>query len=213
MPARGRHHAIITLVIAVALAGCVVPDDATPRALDPSSVPFSLLATSTTSTSLTIPDVTLGEVSVFLVDNDTNQLVEVSRAVPAPVTTRAALDELLAGPTEDELSVGLTSAIAQSTVLLGLTGSGERVVTVNLSDDLRDISGPSQRLALAQVVFTATASSDVDGVLFAFEGELSEVPDAQGQSTADPLDRQDFATFDPNIPPPQPVEPPPVSGG
>lgn len=200
------------LAVAVLVSGCVVPDDAEPRALEPSNVPFSLLATSTTNTTQTVPSVTLADVSVYLVDNETNQLVEVSRSVPGPGNPRAALEELLDGPTEDELSVGLTSAIAQSTTLLGLTDAGNRVITVNLSDDLRTISGQGQRLALAQVVFTATATEEVDGVLFAFEGKLSEVPDAQGQSTADPLERGDFATFDPNVPSPPPAQPPPATG-
>lgn len=202
----------VLLAIAVVVSGCVVPDDAEPRALEPSNVPFSLLATSTTDTTQTVPSVASVEVSVYLVDNDTNQLVEALRSVPGPASPRVALEELLGGPTEDELAFGITSAIAQSTALLGLADAGNRVITVNLSDDLRTISGQGQRLALAQVVFTATATAEVDGVLFAFEGEVSEVPDAQGQSTADPLDRADFATFDPDVPIPPPVQPPPAAG-
>jgi spore germination protein GerM len=119
----------------------------------------------------------------------------------------------LRGPTEDELAQGLNSAIARSTVLLGVTGPQDGVVMVDLSDDLRSIGGPGQRLALAQVVFTATATADVTGVLFAFEGQPSEVPNGKGESTTEPLDRSDFATFDPTAPSPtSPQDPSPIPG-
>ncbi len=213
------------LAVAAALAGawlggaCAVQEDAGPRAIDAGEVPFSLLATSTTepavpttARSVEIPT------SIFLVDSDTEQLVEVPRSVAPPASVRSGLQELLQGPTEEELARGLNSAIARSTVLLGVTGPRDGVVTVDLSDDLRTIGGQGQRLALAQVVFTATAAPEVREVLFAFEGEPSEVPNGQGESTTEPLDRGDFATFDPSAPPPPPPEPqpspaPPPSSG
>ena len=196
--------------VALMLPGCVVPDDDAPRAIDPSTVPFSLLGTSTTAS--TVPQespVRQVALPIYLVDNETDQLVEVVRTVDAPGSIQAALGELLRGPSADELDEGLTSAISRSTTLLGVDGPREGVVTVNLSDDLSSIGGQGQRLALAQVVFTVTAGPEIQGVLFAFEGEPSEVPDGQGQSTAEPLDRADFATFDPNAPtPPSPAPPP-----
>ncbi|CAN5128241.1 hypothetical protein BH24ACT1_BH24ACT1_04370 [soil metagenome] len=210
--ARPARRLTIGLVLPVALSlpGCVVPDDAGPRAIDPSSVPFSLLGTSTTTaTEPHEPSVSHTAIPVYLVDNDTDQLVEVVRAVEEPGSVQVVLVELLSGPSGDELSSGLTSAVARSTTLLGVDGPREGVVTVNLSDDLSSISGEGQRLALAQVVFTVTAMPDVEGVLFAFEGKLSEVPDGQGQSTAEPLDRSDFATFDPTVPMPSPPTSPP----
>ena len=191
----------LALTATLSLSGCVVPDDAEPRAVDPSSVPFRLLGTSTTNvTEPEPPNSRQVAIPIYLVGNDTAQLVEVTRVVPAPSSVRAALGELFNGPNPEELSDGLTSAISRSTQLLGVDGPRGGVVIVNLSDDLRSISGQGQRLALAQIVFTVTAAPEVEGVLFAFEGDLSEVPNGQGQLTADPLERSDFATFDPNAP-------------
>ncbi|CAN5702957.1 hypothetical protein BH24ACT2_BH24ACT2_14750 [soil metagenome] len=208
-----RAHKVLLRLLAVSaliFTGCAIPDDAAPRTLEPSGVPFSLLATSTTTTTEPQePSVSQVPVSVYLVDNDADQLVEVTRSVPAPGSVRVALTELLGGPTGQELNSGLTSAIARSTALLGVDGPVNGVVTVNLSDDVRTIGGQGQRLALAQVVFTATAAPGVTGVLFAFEGEPSQVPDGQGQSTAAPLDRADFATFDATAPDSSPPTPPP----
>lgn len=213
--ARPAHRFAIALVASAALMlpGCVVPDDDAPRAIDPSTVPFSLLGTSTTaSTEPQASPVRQVALPIYLVDNETDQLVEVVRTVDAPRSVQAALGELLRGPRADELDEGLTSAISRSTTLLGVDGPRQGVVTVNLSDDLSSIGGQGQRLALAQVVFTVTADPEIQGVLFAFEGEPSEVPDGQGQSTAEPLDRADFATFDPNAPMPPSPAPPPGEG-
>lgn len=208
---RSAHSPAIALMVPLALilAGCAVPDDDAARAIDPSTVPFSLLGTSTTSsTEPQAPPVREVTVPIYLVDNETDQLVEVVRTVEAPRSVGEALAELLRGPSADELARGLTSAISRSTTLLGTEGPRDGVVTVNLSDDLSSIGGQGQRLALAQVVFTVTAAPEIQGVLFAFEGEPSQVPDGQGQSTAEPLDRADFATFDPTAPtPPSPAPP------
>lgn len=205
---------VAVLVVTLSLAGCGVGADSQPQALAPEEVPFNLLATSTTSTPTTelvaptVPEVT---VPIYLVNNDTSQLVEVQRSVPAPASARTALDELLKGPTETELAQGLRSNIARSTVLRGVNGPDGGVVTVDLSD-LTGIAGQGQRLALAQVVFTVTAAPEVQRVLFAFAGQPSEVPNGAGESTGQPLGREDFATFDPNAPPTTAASPPPEPG-
>lgn len=194
---RRRGLAVVAVVV---VAGCGVPNDTESRALAPESVPFDLLAPSTTTTTRPSPPAVVDEpASVYLVDNDSGQLVEVKRPVPAPPSVRRALEELLQGPTETELARGLSSSIPSSTGLLDVQGPSAGIVTVDLSD-LSGIAGAGQRMALAQVVFTATAADDVDSVLFEFEGQPSEVPNAAGQSTSEPLRREDFAAFDPSAP-------------
>jgi spore germination protein GerM len=194
-PLRWRR-AFLVIASLLATGGCGVPDDAEPRALAPESVPFSLLATSTTTTNEPMTPPAVDEsVPVYLVDNESGQLVEVRRSVPAPASVREVLEELLQGPTEAELASGLSSSIPSSTQLLGVEGPVAGIVTVDLSD-LSGISGPGQRMALAQVVFTATGAAEVESVLFEFEGELSQAPNAEGESTSEPLSREDFAAFD-----------------
>ena len=196
-----RRLTLLVVASVLATGGCGVPDDAQPRALEPESVPFSLLATSTTTTSPAMPPPAMDDlVPVYLVDNQSGQLVEVRRAVPAPPSVRRAVEELLQGPTEAELAAGLSSSIPSSTRLLGVEGPVAGIVTIDLSD-LSGISGPGQRMALAQVVFTATGMPEVESVLFEFEGELSQAPNAAGRSTSEPLSREDFAAFDPSAAP------------
>lgn len=203
-----RRLALLAILSVAAVAACSIQDDPEPRAIDRSQVPFSLLATSTTTTEAVRPPIMEIPASIFLVDSDTEQLIEVMRMVAPPSSVRASIQELLEGPMGEELAMGLNSAIARSTVLLGVDGPRSGVVTIDLSDDLRSIGGQGQRLALAQMVFTATATPEVTGVLFAFEGEISEVPNGQGVSTTEPLNRADFATFDPSVPAPPPPEAP-----
>ncbi len=212
MTASHRHLASAVLLATVLVTGaCAIQHDAQPRAIDRSQVPFSLLATSTTSAEPATPMRAEVPTSIFLIDSNTEMLTEVLRPVPPPPSVRAGLLELLLGPTEEELARGLNSAITRSTTLLGVDGPRDGVVTVDLSDDLRSIGGQGQRLALAQVVFTATATPEVSAVRFAFEGQPSAVPDGQGASTTEPLDRTDFATFDPRAPLPPPAASPPPS--
>ncbi|MGI9121013.1 MAG: GerMN domain-containing protein [Acidimicrobiales bacterium] len=210
-PRSGLRRAWVAGVAMLAMAGCGVGTDAQPQVLAPEKVPYSLLTPSTTPTTGPVtPTVAQMAASVYLVDNETSQLVEVQRSVPAPPSVRSALEELIKGPTEAELTRGLRSNIARSTVLRGVSGPDGGVVTVDLSD-LTGIAGQGQRLALAQVVFTVTAAPDVQRVLFAFAGEPSEVPNGQGESTGRPLGREDFATFDPNVPSTVPATTPPPS--
>ncbi len=198
---RRRVAAVLALACgAVLSAGCGVPDDESPRALPPDSVPFGLLATSTTTTARPQPPPVVEElVPVYLVDNQSGQLVEVLRPVPVPASVRRALEELLEGPSDAELAGGLSSSLPSGTELLGVEGPAAGVVTIDMSD-LSGIAGAGQRLALAQVVFTATAAADVESVLFKFGGQPSEVPNDQGQSTSEPLRREHFAAFDPEAP-------------
>lgn len=210
-PAGGPTRAVVVaLALATLVSGaCGIQHDEQARTLPSDKVPFGLLATSTTSTTVP-PEVPAVATSVYLVDNETGQLVEVPRFVSAPPSVRTALQELLEGPTERELDQGLRSNIASATELLGIIGPENGVVTIDLSD-LTGPTGEGQRLALAQIVYTVTARPQVDRVLFRFQGELKEVPNAAGESTGEPLSRDDFAPFDPaatttSAPPPPPPE-------
>ncbi|MBW3627164.1 MAG: GerMN domain-containing protein [Actinobacteria bacterium] len=211
-PAGGPTRAVVVaLALAALVSGaCGIQHDEQARTLPSDKVPFGLLATSTTTTTTQRPEAPAVPTSVYLVDNETGQLVEVQRSVSAPPSVRTALQELLEGPTERELDQGLRSNIASATELLGIIGPENGVVTIDLSD-LTGPTGEGQRLALAQIVYTVTAQPQVDRVLFRFQGELKEVPNAAGESTGEPLSRSDFAPFDPaatttSAPPPPPPE-------
>ena len=94
------------------------------------------------------------------------------RAVPATVSVgRAALDRLLAGPSEAEYAAGLRSQIPAGTELLGLhITSG--TATVDLSSSFGSAASQSTMpLRIAQVVYTLAQFPAVTGVRFAINGQ------------------------------------------
>ncbi len=204
-----RGRALATVALAAVLTGCGVQRDDAPRALSPQGVPFDLLGPTTSMpprTSRSPAEET--RASVYLVDRQ-GLLLEVGRTVPSPPDASRAVAALLEGVTEAEADVGVRSAITTGTDLLGITGPDDGLVTIDLSGELTNIAGQGQRLALAQVVFTATAARDVNRVLFRFDGEARQVPDDSGALTDRPLTRRDFARFDPNVPTATTTPPPP----
>jgi spore germination protein GerM len=182
-----RPVSLVTLLVAVAaLASCGVPNDNGPRQLDARNVPFELLGP-TTSTTVTAEGPTR-QVTIFLASD--GRLTEVQREVEAPASLRKSLEALLAGPTAEEAT--LSTAITTETTLLHLHGPVDGLVTIDLSREMLDVTGGQQILALAQVVYTATAYPGIERVLFQFDGESVEVPNGEGTLTSTPLGRLSY---------------------
>ncbi len=188
-----RRVAVLVLALSLA-AGCGVQDDAGPRALAPEDVPFDLLEP---ATSVADPATAEGPSrAVWFVDN-AGLLARGERPLETPVTVEAILTALLEGVTDAEAANGLRTNIAPGTTLLGVEGPVDGLVTIDLSGEILTVSRELQRLAIAQVVFTATGLPNVDRVLFEFDGVAAEVPGAGDELTSAPLTRRDFAQFDP----------------
>lgn len=182
------------LVLLATAAGCGIQDDANPRALAPEDVPFDLLAD---GAEVVDPDVGEGPTRAVWFVNNEGLLARGERPLEPPVTVDAILTALLAGVSEAEAANGLRTNIAPGTRLLGVEGPTDGLVTVDFSGEILTVSRELQRLALAQVVFTATGLPNVDRILFEFDGEAAQVPGAGDELTSAPLTRPDFVQFDP----------------
>jgi spore germination protein GerM len=127
-------------------------------------------------------------------------LFPVSRETDAfPALGRAAMTELLEGPTDAEVEAGVGSAIPKGTSLRGLTIQ-DGLATVDLSEDFEAGAGSlAIRLRVAQVVFTLTEFPSVDGVLFELEGEPVEVFSSEGLVLEDPQGRRAYRDLLPPI--------------
>ena len=184
-----RRLGVVALGL-LATGACGVTDDARPRPIEPENVPFGLLAPTTVVTTTTVPQSSpTGAVSIYLADTD-GRLVAARREVEAPATLRKAITALIGGPSREES--GLHTAITSDTRLLGLRGPTDGLVTIDLSRRLLDVTGRQQILALAQVVYTATAFPGVERVLFEFEGSPREVPNGDGTLTSTPVGRLSY---------------------
>jgi len=105
---------------------------------------------------------------------------------------RAALDDLLRGPSRVERGDGLWSAIPPGTQLLGLSIAGG-VATVNLSSEF-ETGGESYTLVarLGQVVCTLTQFPTVKGVAFELDGEPVHVFSGEGFVLDHPVTCEDY---------------------
>lgn len=180
-------------VLAIA-GGCGISTDAAPRALPRRDVPFDLLAPAATAPTTTVVVAVSTEVPIYLVGPD--QLVVARRLVESPPSLFRALESLLAGPTAEESAAGTRTAISNQTRLLSVrTQSG--VATLDLSGDFATIGGRDQVLAVAQLVYTATAAPGVLGVRFSLDGKPVEVPRGDGTLTQEPLNPSDYSAVAP----------------
>lgn len=186
---------VASLCALLLAAGCGVQDDDNPRALAPGDVPFDLLDPGTSVANAQPGDGPSR--AVWFVDN-AGLLARGERPLEAPVTVEDIVTALLEGVSDAERANGLRSNITSGTRLLGVDGPTDGLVTIDLSGEILNVSRELQRLAIAQVVFTATGLPNVDRVLFKFDGTGPvEVPGAGDELTSAPLTRRDFVQFDP----------------
>ena len=200
MKARRRRalRAVVALwagaVALLAPVACGVPQDPAPRVLGAGTLPAELAAPSTT-TSSTVAPVPRRSVDLYFVDGEVLG-PPVERNLATPASFVAALEALIGGPTDQEASTGLTSVIPAETVILGIE-LGNGILQVNLAQGaLEQIEGELQRLAIAQLVYTATAIPGADWLWVLIEGEPRALPTDEGDVEA-PVGRVHYASLGP----------------
>lgn len=157
---------LIVLVLLVA-AGCDGDDGATPT-----------VAPAPETTTLAVYLLRDGKVSPV------SRTVDKTQAV-----ARAALEQLLEGPTTEERAGGLASAIPVGTTLLDVSVAGG-VATVDLSGAFDDGGGSASMLGrVAQVVATLTRFPTVERVAFRLDGEPVEAIGGEGVIVDPPIGR------------------------
>jgi hypothetical protein len=190
----------LALALAVVIAGCGVPDQRHASRIADDQVPFGLLAGSEVAgvetTTSTIA--TAAPMAIFLVDGE--RLLATPRSLADDDAT-TLLDALLAGPTEQEEQRGIRSALVDPNVVKSVELDG-RTAVIDLAASFTDTPPAEQRLALAQLTFTATEDPAVSATSFSLEGEPITVPRADGTSTEAPVSRADYATL---VGPPAPA--------
>jgi len=185
-------------ILVVSLGACGVPVDRSPAVLSKAAIPFHLLApapqprnTQTFGSHSEVP------VSVYLV-SASGRLVPVVRQVASDQqAVVSALDALVDGPTLNESSQGLFSAIPPQTTVLGVIVDNG-LATVDLGGTFGQLVGVSQVQAVAQIVFTAMSApgADMTGIAFELSDHAVEVPIESG-SQVPVVNEADFATLSP----------------
>lgn len=178
----------------VGLAGCAGVEPTDQRVLGPDEVPFGLLDPDREPRTVpTSPAVAL--VEVYLVGPDGDSLLGVPREVERP-TVDVVLAELARPVPPLEATAGLTNPLEDlDAVTVELDDGG--LATIGLPADLEDLSGEDQILALAQLVFTATARPPVERVVFTLDDEPIDVPAPDGTLLRGPVERDDYRDLAP----------------
>ena len=127
-------------------------------------------------------------------------LVAVLREIPGTKgVATAAVNALLAGPTDAEAGRSISTAVPTGSQLLGLSIDGG-VATVDLSEEFESGGGSSSVLTrLGQLVYTLTQFPTVRSVVIQIEGETKTVFSSEGVSLDKPTTRADYVSLLPDI--------------
>ncbi|MCU1497119.1 MAG: Spore germination protein-like protein [Acidimicrobiales bacterium] len=155
--------AIAALVLSAAATACGVPLDGTPRAIERS--------TTTTATTLgPSNDPAAKTVSLYFLVDD-HLVVDLFPVDREPnLQTAIGLVLSMTKPTAP-----LTNRIPTGTTLLGVEVDGSQA-NIDLSEEMNDISGLTQKEAYAQIVFTALQFPQIKSVSFSIAGKPVDAP-------------------------------------
>jgi spore germination protein GerM len=190
MSPRGRVTAravtgAVALGAALALAGCGIPADSQPHSI----VPPAPYRAATSTAAPASPGIGALTETLYLARNDT--VVAVTRPVEVQPDAQRVLADLAAGPNSGEQAQGLSSVLAGSTVVQGVSVDAG-LATVALGEGL-DGASSTNVLAMAQIVCTLDALPDVNAVVFTRAGVRASVPRGDASQTKDPVSAVDYA--------------------
>jgi predicted small lipoprotein YifL len=173
---------VSALLLVFALAGCGVPLDSAPRAID---------GPQANNSGDQVPDDT-GSATVRLYLVRDGRLVRVIRRVSSARSPNGQLLDLLRGPTSAESADGLTSALTTMDVI-SMTVTNRRA-TVNIGDRTDQGARSDEVLAYGQIVCTLTSQgADIGTVSFMSGGMPLAVPRADGSLADSGLTIADYA--------------------
>jgi spore germination protein GerM len=186
-----RGARIVAIVVVAGLSACGVPTQHSAGKVESKDVPFGLLdkksgfATSDKSGALLV---------VFLAKG--SRLEPAVRRLEPPVTLERVVGVLTAGPTKAEIATGVRSALPEETTFNAIS-LAKGTANIDLSSPFTGLSSTDQILALAQLVYTATAQPGIGLVRFTLQGATIAVPRGDGSLTSAPVSRDDYGAVAP----------------
>jgi spore germination protein GerM len=179
---RARRRSLAALLLAV-VAGCSIQANSGPRdipgdqqrQLDPGG---------------NAAGEAIGSSRVFLVATDGEErfLRSVLRAAAG---SELVMGALLEGPNNDEIAAGLDTELPEGLTLNSIRQSGG-TLTVDVSDELNGLTSSELRLAVGQIVFTASELPGVRAVQLRVDGEPRAWPDGRGELRTTALTTYDY---------------------
>ena len=198
-----RRVVAMTLIALAAFTGCSIQPEASPNDLpDERANVFGEPATG---------DEAAGTNRIYLLAPPDVEAPQRLRSVQRDVPTAAdsVLESLFAGPNADERDAQLDTAIPADVELLDARPVGQ-VLTVDLNDVFDELTPDGLRLAVAQIVSTATDIDGVRSVQLRIDGEPRVWPLGNGELTDRPLTQYDYPGLVESSQPEFPAIPSPI---
>jgi spore germination protein GerM len=191
---RATRH-LVGAVVLLSVAACSVDEDAAPRDIFPSD--------DTTATAANVDVAAVGTGRIYLVAPEVAGLPTRLRPVARDVRNDAAraVAALVAGPNDAEFTELARSALPAGLEVGAVRRRPDGIIVLDVNASLRDLSGDSLVLALAQIVYTVSAVDGVSGVTITVDGAATDWPAANGQLRDEPLTVYDFPGLEPSSQP------------
>ncbi|MCH5149101.1 MAG: GerMN domain-containing protein [Spirochaetales bacterium] len=127
-------------------------------------------------------------------EDGTQKMLAAFRKISSPNSLNAALEALLAGPTNAEAEHDIITNIPENTTLKSCKIEGDTAFLDFSSEfEINSFGRDSAMLQLKQIVFTATEYSDIKKVQFLINGENRTYLGGDGIVIGKPLSRDDFS--------------------
>lgn len=198
---RRKARLIALLAVLTIAASCSISEDGAPRDIPQDRiVGFGAGATG---------DVAAGASRIYLLTPPTEDEQRRLRAVPRVAETggpEELLGSLFAGPNAEEVEGSLGTALPTEIVLLSARRVGTRL-TVDIDNSLEELSDDGVRLALAQIVATASEIDGVTGVRIQVDGVNQTWPTGDGRLVDEALSVYDYPGYLESSQPPFPALP------
>jgi spore germination protein GerM len=172
---------LVAVLLGLALTSCGIPTDSRPRALERSAVPAALAPSTSASTTSTPQGIFTPRAQAFLVKANDDSEVLMPVDVPAPKgDTRAEearnlIQKLISlQPKQTTATVDLQNDIPSSVRILHARLDGT-VLDLDVSN-MSNVVLTQQRLAFAQIVYTATGLGGIESVRFSINDRPVQVP-------------------------------------
>lgn len=183
-----RFGGATTLALLVVVSSCAISEDAAPRDIpDEREVGLGAGATG---------DAAIGASRIYLLTPATDEEQRRLRSVARDVTPTPEdlLASLLSGPNNSEVENSLGTALPPELELNSALTVGTRL-TIDLSNGLAGLSDEGLRLALAQIVATASEIDGVERVRIRVDGADQAWPTGDGRLVEDPLSIYDYPGY------------------
>ena len=192
---------LVCAAVAGTLASCAIQADSGPRDVADDHVARGAIDADVGGGEAT------GEGRIYLVAPEGN--VQPLRTVLR--NSKDLVQRLILGPNQQELDDGLSTRLPPALVVNRISYDGG-VVIVDLGDEINELTGASLRLAVAQIVFTASETPGTESVDIRVNGEAQSWPNGEDVQVSGPLTVYDYVGFAESSQPPFPVTPQNPSG-